>query len=231
MPLGIPKGLFSFMDPDGETNSSWTEIQNFLYEKRILLIFEEIKPKVTCEITGLLLCLSNEDEYKDFTLFINSAGGKTRDALPIYDTMQVVAPAVRTVGIGVAASMGALILLGGEMGKRTASPNCRIKIHSPARAFYTTDSDSDSDSDTDKKKKEKDPKKKKEQNRSVEDFSDAVGEMLRLREELVKIYAKRTQKPISVIEKDLARDLFMSSEEAKEYGIIDTLHYKFDFKK
>jgi ATP-dependent Clp protease protease subunit len=142
-----------------------------------------------------MLFLESEDPSKDIHLYINSPGGLVSAGMGIYDTMQYIKPAVSTICMGQAASMGALLLAGGEAGKRYALPHSRILIHQPMGGFQG----------------------------QATDIEIHAKEILRLREELNRILANHTGQPIDKIRKDTERDFFMTGDEAKDYGIIDNI--------
>lgn len=142
-----------------------------------------------------LLYLASEDEKKDIDLYINSPGGSVTATLAIYDTMQYIKPDVKTICLGQAASGGALLLAAGAKGKRLVLPSARVLIHQPMGGAEGQASDIDIQ----------------------------AKEILRLRQELNKILARHTGQPIKKIQKDVDRDFFMSSEEAKQYGIVDEI--------
>ena len=142
-----------------------------------------------------LLFLAHEDPKKDIKLYINSPGGSVYDGLAIIDTMDYIAPDVQTIGIGLQASMGAMLLACGTKGKRSILPNSRIMIHQPS-------------SGTEGK---------------ITDQEISLREGIFLKKRLAEIFAERTGKSLAQVEKDMDRDNWMSAEEAKKYGIIDEI--------
>ncbi|VAV82433.1 ATP-dependent Clp protease proteolytic subunit, partial [hydrothermal vent metagenome] len=144
-------------------------------------------------VIAQLLFLESEDPEKDINLYINSPGGVVSAGLGIYDTMQYIKPDVSTICIGQAASMGALLLSGGATAKRFALPHSRIMIHQPLGGAQG----------------------------QATDIDIQAKEILRLREELTRIMSHHTGKPFDTLHEDTERDFFMTSAEAKEYGIID----------
>jgi len=140
-----------------------------------------------------LLFLESEDPEKDISVYINSPGGVITSGMAIYDTMQYIKPDVSTICIGQAASMGAFLLCAGAKGKRYALPNARIMIHQPMGGAHG----------------------------QASDIEIQAQEILRMKEMLNGILAERTGKSLKDIKKDTERDYFMSSKEAKEYGLID----------
>jgi ATP-dependent Clp protease protease subunit len=142
-----------------------------------------------------LLYLEGEDPEKDISIYINSPGGSVYAGLAIYDTMQYVRPRVSTICLGLAASMAAVLLGGGNKGMRYSLPNTRVLIHQPSAGFSG----------------------------QATDIQIHAQEILRVRRRLDEILAEHTGKPIEVINHDSERDFFMSAAEAKEYGLIDEI--------
>ena len=171
------------------------DIFSRLLKDRIVFIGSGIDDDVANLVIAQLLFLEAEDPDKDVNLYINSPGGYVTAGMAIYDTMQFIKPQIATVCIGQASSMAAVLLAGGAAGKRTALPNARVLIHQPMGGA-------------------------KGQATEIEIHAR---EILRMREELNKIIAKHTGQPLSRISTDTERDFFMSAEQAKTYGIIDTV--------
>lgn len=169
------------------------DIYSRLLKDRIIFLGSAIDDTVSNLIVAQMLFLESEDHEKDLYLYINSPGGIVSAGLAIYDTMQYIKPAVSTICIGQAASMGALLLAGGAPGKRFALPNSRVLIHQPLGGAQG----------------------------QATDIDIQAREILRLREELSKILAGHTGKAHEKIRQDTERDFYMSSIEAKDYGIID----------
>ncbi|MDN5331743.1 MAG: ATP-dependent Clp protease, protease subunit [Tepidanaerobacteraceae bacterium] len=174
------------------------DIYSRLLKERIVFIGTPIDDSVASLVIAQLLFLESEDPDKDIYLYINSPGGSVTAGLAIYDTMQYIKPDVATICIGMAASMGAVLLAGGAQGKRYALPNSRIMIHQPWGGV---------------------------QGKAL-DIETQAKEILRLREVLNDILVKHTKQPLEKIERDTERDFFMSALEAKEYGLIDEVIYK-----
>lgn len=164
-----------------------------LLKDRIVFLGSAITDEVTDLITAQLLFLESEDPEKDVHLYINSPGGSVTAGLAIYDTMQYIQPAVSTLCVGQAASMGALLLAAGAKGKRYALPHARIMIHQPWGGVEG----------------------------QATDIGIHAKEMLRIREELNHILAKHTNQSLTRIEQDTDRDRFLTSQQAMEYGLID----------
>nr|YP_010934941.1 clp protease proteolytic subunit [Gastrodia pubilabiata]WKV29260.1 clp protease proteolytic subunit [Gastrodia pubilabiata] len=191
MPIGVPRVPFRI---PGEEDAAWVDIYNRLYRERLLFLGQEIESDISNQIVGLMVYLSIEDEIEDIYLFVNSPGGWVIPGISIYDTMQFISPKINTICIGLAASMASLILIGGEITKRLAFPHARVMIHQPVSSFYEA---------------------------QAGDFILEAEELLKLRETITRIYVQRTGKPLWVISEDMERDVFMSSTEARDYGIID----------
>jgi ATP-dependent Clp protease protease subunit len=179
------------------------DIFSRLLRERIVMISTPIDDHIASLVIAQLIFLESEDPDKDINLYINSPGGDVYAGLAIYDTMQYVKCDVATICIGMAASMGAVLLAGGAKGKRTALPNSRIMIHQPWGGVRGT----------------------------ATDISIHAEEILKLRKKLNEILAFHTGKEISQIEKDTDRDRFFSPEEALEYGLIDNILIRKDKKK
>ncbi|MGH2574576.1 MAG: ATP-dependent Clp endopeptidase proteolytic subunit ClpP [Ignavibacteria bacterium] len=171
------------------------DIYSRLLRERIVFLGFPMDDHIASLVIAQLLFLESEDAEKDIMLYINSPGGSVPSGLAIYDTMQYVKPQVATICIGMAASMAALLLAGGENGKRTALPHAKIMIHQPLGGTQG----------------------------QATDIEIYTKEMLRTRDTLYNILAKHTGKTFDQIHKDSDRDNFMSPEEAKDYGLIDNI--------
>lgn len=172
------------------------DIYSRLLRERIIFLGTAIDDHVASLTIAQLIFLEAEDSQKDIFLYINSPGGSVSAGLAIYDTMKYIKPEVSTICVGMAASMGAILLAGGQAGKRTSLPNSRILIHQPwvgGLQGQTTD------------------------------IEIHAKEMLKTREVLYTILASHTGKSIEQITKDCDRDYFLSAEEAKTYNIIDNI--------
>nr|YP_010968221.1 ClpP [Tragopogon pratensis]WNN66968.1 ClpP [Tragopogon pratensis] len=191
MPIGVPKVPFQ---NTGEEDATWVDIYNRLYRERLLFLGQEVDSEISNQLIGVMIYLSILDEAKDVYLFINSPGGWVIPGVALYDTMQFVEPDVQTICMGSAASMGSFILVGGEITKRIAFPHARVMIHQPAGSFSEV---------------------------ATGEFILEVGELLKLRETLTRVYVQRTGKPLWVVSEDMERDVFMSATEAQAYGIVD----------
>ena len=169
------------------------DIYSRLLKERIIFLGTVVNDEIASLIIAQMLFLEAEDPDKDITFYVNSPGGGVTAGLAIYDTMQYVRCDIATLCMGQVASMGALLLTAGTKGKRYALPNSRILIHQPMGGFQG----------------------------QATDIDIHAQEILRMREDLNRILASHTGQNIRKIRKDTDRDYFMSSEEAKKYGIID----------
>lgn len=169
------------------------DIYSRLLKDRIIMLSGEIHDELAASIVAQLLFLEAEDPTKDIYLYINSPGGVITSGFSIYDTMNYIKPDVCTICIGQAASMGAFLLSCGAEGKRFALPNSRIMIHQPLGGTRG----------------------------QATDIEIQAKEILRLKTILNDILAKNTKQKVAKIAKDTERDFFMSTQEAKEYGLID----------
>lgn len=169
------------------------DIYSRLLKERIIFLCGPVNDQVSSLIVAQLLFLESEDPKKDIYFYINSPGGVVTSGLAMYDTMQYITPDVNTVCIGQAASMGSLLLCAGAEGKRFCLPNSRIMIHQPSGGYQG----------------------------QATDIEIHAQETLALKRRLNEIYAKHTGQKITVIEKSIERDNFMSPQKAQEFGIID----------
>lgn len=169
------------------------DIYSRLLKDRLVFLIGPVEDNVANLIVAQLLYLESENPDKDIHLYINSPGGSVSAGLAIYDTMQFVKPDVSTMCVGQAASMGALLLAGGQKGKRFCLPHSRVMIHQPLGGFQGQASDIDIH----------------------------AREILKARERLNQILAKHTGQPLDKISQDTERDHFLGAQEAKEYGLID----------
>lgn len=154
---------------------------------------ETVEDSMANTIIAQMLFLESEDPDKDINLYLNSPGGVTTSGLAIYDTMQYIRPDIATICVGQSASLAALLLAAGTKGKRYALPNSRVMIHQPLGGMQG----------------------------QATDIDIHAKEMLKTRDTLNRILAKHTGQDIKKIQRDTERDFFMSSDEAKEYGIVD----------
>ncbi len=169
------------------------DIYSRLLTDRIVFLGEQVNAQTANLVVAQLLFLANEDPKRDIKLYINSPGGSVYDGLAIIDTMNYIEPDVQTIGIGLQASMGAMLLACGAKGKRYLLPNSRVMIHQPS-------------SGTEGK---------------ITDQEIALKEGIEIKKRLSEIFAERTGKSAKQVEKDMDRDNWMSAAEAKAYGIVD----------
>lgn len=171
------------------------DIFSRLLKERIIFVTGGIDDHMANLIIAQLLFLESEDPKKDIAMYINSPGGSVSAGLGIVDTMNHIKPDVATVCVGLAASMGSIILSQGAKGKRSILPNAEVMIHQPWGGTQG----------------------------QASDIEITARHILRTRETLNKMLAKASGKPLSQIEKDTDRDFFMSAEESKKYGLVDTI--------
>ena len=184
--------------------SNWGEraydIYSRLLKERIVFVTGPIEDYMASVITAQLLYLEAENPKKEISMYINSPGGVVSSGLAIYDTMQYIKPEVSTLCIGQAASMGSLLLAAGEKNKRFALPNSRIMVHQPSGGFQG----------------------------QASDIERHAKEIISLRSRLNEIYVNHTGKDLKTIESALDRDTFMTSDDAKKFGLIDKVVQKRD---
>ncbi|SHO54099.1 ATP-dependent Clp endopeptidase proteolytic subunit ClpP [Anaerocolumna xylanovorans] len=171
------------------------DIYSRLLKERIIFLGEEVSDVSASVIVAQLLFLESEDPGKDINLYINSPGGSVTAGMAIYDTMQYIKCDVSTICIGMAASMGAFLLAGGAKGKRFALPNAEVMIHQPSGGAKG----------------------------QATDIKIVAENILKTKKKLNEILAANTGKPLDVIEIDTERDYYMTAEEAKAYGLIDSV--------
>lgn len=169
------------------------DIYSRLLQDRIIFLNNEVNDDVASLVVSQLLYLESQDSTKDINLYINSPGGSVSAGFAIYDTMNYIKCDVSTICMGLAASMGAFLLAGGAKGKRMALPNAEVMIHQPSGGA-------------------------KGQETEIRIVAEQI---LKTRNQLNKILAENTGKPLEIIEQDTERDNYMTAEEAKEYGLID----------
>jgi ATP-dependent Clp protease protease subunit len=169
------------------------DIYSRLLNERIVFLGTPVTDDIANLIVAQLLHLESEDPDKDISLYINSPGGSVYSGLAIYDTMQVIKPDVQTICVGIAMSMGALLLAGGAEGKRMSLPNSKILIHQVSSAFQG----------------------------QATDIEIHAKEIIDVRRRLDEILAKHTKQDLEKVAKDTERDYFMSADEAQAYNLID----------
>jgi ATP-dependent Clp protease, protease subunit len=169
------------------------DIYSRLLNERIVFLGSAVDDQVANLIVAQLLHLESSDPDKDISIYINSPGGSIYAGLAIYDTMQFIKPEVSTICVGIAMSMGSLLLTGGAAGKRFSLPNSRILIHQPSAGFEG----------------------------QATDIQIHAQEIIKTRQRVNEIYAKHTGKPVEQLNSDMERDRFFKPDEAAEYGLID----------
>lgn len=177
----------------GGQGAEWVDIYNRLYRERIIFLGSEIDDELANQIIGVMLYLDEEDSSKPIYLYINSPGGSVISGLAIFDAMQLIKSEVITINLGLAASMASFILAAGSKGKRLALPSSRIMIHQPMGGAQG----------------------------QAQDIKVEAGQIMRIRDNLVKMYSMFTGQTTDQVTKDLDRDNFMSAQTALEYGLID----------
>lgn len=171
------------------------DIFSRLLRERIIFVTGEVEDGMASLICAQLLFLESENPDADISMYINSPGGVVTSGLSIYDTMQFIKPKVSTVCMGQACSMGSLLLAAGEPGKRYSLPNSRVMIHQPSGGYSG----------------------------QASDIEIHAKEILTLKKRLNEIYVKHTKQKLSIIEKNMERDTFLSAEEALKFGIVDKI--------
>lgn len=171
------------------------DIFSRLLKERIVFLGEEVNPATSSLVVAQMMFLEAEDPDKDIHFYINSPGGSVTDGYAIYDTMHYVKCDVATYCMGMAASMGAFLLAGGQKGKRFALPNAEVMIHQPLGGAKG----------------------------QATEIEIAAKQILRTKENLNRILSENTGKPIDVIARDTERDNWMTAQEALEYGLIDKI--------
>jgi len=188
-----PQAVIPYVIEQSPRGERAMDIYSRLLKDRIIFLGTPVDDQVANAIMAQLLHLESEDPDKDIWLYINSPGGVITSGMAIYDTMQFIKPDVQTICVGIAMSMGALLLAGGAKGKRMALPNAKILIHQVSSGFQG----------------------------QATDIEIHAREVIDLRTRLDEIIAKHTKQDIAKVKQDTERDYFMSSDEAKTYGIID----------
>jgi ATP-dependent Clp protease protease subunit len=169
------------------------DIYSRLLNERIIFLGTPIDDQIANLIVAQLLHLESQDPDKDISIYINCPGGSIYAGLAIYDTMQFVKPQIQTICIGIAMSMGSLLLTAGQKGKRFSLPNSRILIHQPSAGFEGQSTD----------------------------IEIHAREILNIRRRIDEIYATHTEQPLEQVHADMERDRFFKAEQAVEYGLID----------
>jgi ATP-dependent Clp protease protease subunit len=189
----VEASMTPYIIEERSLNVAQMDVFSRLMMDRIIFLGTGVNDQMANIIQAQLLFLESADAKKDIQIYVNSPGGGVYAGLGIYDTMQYIAPDVATICTGMAASMGAVLLCAGAEGKRTALPHSRVMIHQPSAGTQGMASD----------------------------MEIALKEVLKIKDELYDIIAKHSKQPFEKIKKDSDRDYWMSSAEAKEYGMID----------
>ena len=171
------------------------DIYSRLLRERVIFLVGPVNDQTANLVVAQMLFLESENPDKDISLYINSPGGSVTSGMSVFDTMQFIKPDVSTLCMGMAASMGAFLMAAGAKGKRFALPNSRIMIHQPSGGAQG----------------------------QASDIEIHAREILKTREQLNRILAERTGQPLEKIRSDSERDFFMDAEEAKSYGLIDSV--------
>ena len=189
----LEASMTPYIIEERQMNMSQMDVFSRLMMDRIIFLGTGIDDQVANIINAQLLFLESVDPKKDIQIYLNSPGGSVYAGLGIYDTMQYISPDVATICTGLAASMGAVLLCAGADGKRTALPHARVMIHQPMAGTQG----------------------------QASDMEIAVKEVLKMKKELYDIISKHSKTPYEKVQQDSDRDYWMSSAEAKEYGMID----------
>ena len=181
--------------PSGERTS---DIFSCLLSERTIFVTGEVNDQMADSVVAQLLYLESEDANKDVFMYINSGGGSISAGMAIFDTMNFIKPKVNTIVMGMAASMGAFLLSGGEKGKRYSLPHSKIMIHQPLGGFQG----------------------------QASDFEIHANEIIKTKKLMNTLIAEQTGQPFEIIERDTDRDNYMTAQEAKDYGLIDEIMTK-----
>ncbi|MDP7619163.1 MAG: ATP-dependent Clp endopeptidase proteolytic subunit ClpP [Dehalococcoidia bacterium] len=188
-----PSDIVPMVIETGARGERAFDIYSLLLKERIVFLGTPINDQVANLIVAQLLYLEREDAEKDINIYINSPGGVITSGLAIYDTMQLIRPDVSTICVGMAASMGTILLCAGAKGKRYALPNATIHMHQPVGGAQG----------------------------QAADIEIAAREILRVQEIIRGILANRTDQPIEKVARDTDRDYYLTADQAKEYGLVD----------
>jgi ATP-dependent Clp protease protease subunit len=169
------------------------DIYSRLLNERIIFLGTPIDDQIANLVVAQLLHLESQDPDKDISIYINSPGGSIYSGLAVYDTMQFIKPEIQTICVGIAMSMGSLLLTGGAKGKRFSLPNSRLLMHQPSAGFEG----------------------------QASDIEIHAREILKIRQRIDEIYALHTEQPLEKVHEDMERDRFFKADEAVEYGLID----------
>jgi len=193
-----PKNIIPMVIESGARGERAFDIYSLLLKERIVFLGTPISDQIANLIVAQLLYLEREDPEKDISLYIHCPGGIISAGLAIYDTMQLIRPDVSTICVGLAASMGTLLLCAGAKGKRYALPNATIHMHQPVGGAQG----------------------------QAADIAIAAKEIIRMQEKLRTIIAQHTGQPMEKVARDTDRDFYLSAEQAVEYGLVDEILIK-----
>lgn len=188
-----PENLIPMVVETGARGERAFDIYSLLLKERIVFLGTPIEDQVANAIIAQLLYLDREDPERDISLYINSPGGVITSGLAIYDTMRLVRPDISTICVGLAASMGTVLLCAGAKGKRYALPNSTIHMHQPMGGAQG----------------------------QASDIEIAAREILRMQDKIRQILSEHTNQPYEKVARDTDRDYYLSAEQAKEYGLVD----------
>jgi len=193
MPIGVPKVAYR---PPGAYSADWVDLYNRLYRERIIFVGQQIADDIANQIIGVMLYLDSEDNGKPMYMYINSPGGSVTAGFAMFDTMRHVKADVSTINVGLAASMGSLLLVGGAKGKRLALPHSRTMIHQPAMGGIQG---------------------------QASDIKVEAEMILGIRERVVTYYSTLSGQTREKVALDLDRDNYLSAQQSLEYGLIDRI--------
>jgi len=193
MPIGVPKVPYR---PPGAYNADWIDLYNRLYRERIVFLGQQITDDIANQIIGVMLYLDSEDNSKPMYMYINSPGGSVTAGFAMFDTMRHVKAEVSTINVGLAASMGSLLLVGGAKGKRLALPHSRAMLHQPSMGGIQG---------------------------QASDIKVEAEMILGIRERVVNYYSLLSGQSREKVMLDLDRDNFLSAQQALEYGLVDRI--------
>lgn len=190
MPIGVPKVAYRV---PGAQQADWVDLYNRLYRERIIFLGQQVDDEIANQIIAIMLYLDSEDNTKPQYMYINSPGGSVTAGFAMFDTMRHVQSEVSTINVGLAASMGSFLLVGGAKGKRLALPQSRTMIHQPMGGAQG----------------------------QASDIKVEAEHILSIREKIVSYYSMLSGQPRERVALDLDRDKFLSAQEAADYGLID----------
>jgi ATP-dependent Clp protease protease subunit len=191
--ISVPSGIIPMVIEGGARGERSFDIYSLLLKERIIFLGSQITDQLANVIVAQLLYLEREDPDKDISLYINSPGGVISSGLAIYDTMELIKPDVSTICVGLAASMGTVLVCAGTKGKRYTLPNSTIHMHQPMGGAQG----------------------------QATDIEIAAREILRLQDKIRQMISSRTGQPYEKVARDTDRDFYLTAEQAVEYGLVD----------